>query len=82
MVSAFQGRVFKGEIRLEENVTLPEGARVIVVLPDDPMERGITGAELLASGFVGIWADRDDIGDTAEFAEKLRREAEKRTPDA
>jgi len=40
--------------------------------------RGITGAELLASGIVGMWADREDIGDTAAFAEELRRRSERR----
>jgi hypothetical protein len=43
-----------------------------------------TGADLLQSGLVGLWADRDDIGDTREFARRLRRQAENRheTPDA
>jgi hypothetical protein len=49
-------------------------------LPDDGKPR--TGKELLdaliASGFVGAWADRTDIGDSVEFARKLRREAERR----
>jgi hypothetical protein len=29
-------------------------------------------------GIVGKWADRDDIGDSVEFARKLRSEAERR----
>ncbi len=41
-------------------------------------ERGMTVAELLASDFIGMWADREDIGDTLEFARRLRREAETR----
>ena len=43
-----------------------------------------TAADLLESGFVGIWADRTDIGDSREFARKLRYEAEHRRerPDA
>src|SRR4051794_40553466 len=36
-----------------------------------------TGREMLqvlkANGFVGAWADRDDIGDSVEFARQLRR---------
>lgn len=35
-----------------------------------------TGREILdalcKSGFVGMWKDREDIGDSAEFARKLR----------
>ncbi len=43
-----------------------------------PIQRGITAAELLASDFVGMWADREDIGDTMHFARKLRKQAETR----
>ncbi len=38
----------------------------------------MTGETLLASGLVGIWADRTDIGDTLEFARELRKRAETR----
>ncbi|HBI45733.1 MAG TPA: hypothetical protein DDY78_23200 [Planctomycetales bacterium] len=51
----------------------------------NPGERAIyTGADMLQSGIVGLWADRDDIGDTREFARRLRRQAENRheAPDA
>lgn len=37
-----------------------------------------TAADVLQSGLVGIWADRTDIGDSREFARKLRYEAEHR----
>ena len=37
-----------------------------------------TAADLLQSGLVGIWADRSDIGDSREFARRLRYEAEHR----
>jgi hypothetical protein len=37
-----------------------------------------TAGDLLQSGLVGLWADRDDIGDSIEFARRLRREAETR----
>jgi hypothetical protein len=35
-------------------------------------------AELIESGFIGAWADRDDIEDSVEFARRLRRRAETR----
>lgn len=38
----------------------------------------LTARDLLQSGLVGLWADREDIGDTQEFARRLRREAEQR----
>lgn len=37
--------------------------------------RGLTAANLLASPLVGMWADRQDIGDTFEFARALRGKA-------
>ena len=37
-----------------------------------------TGADVVRSGLVGLWADRDDIGDSIEFARSLRRQAEAR----
>ena len=37
-----------------------------------------TGADMAKSELFGLWADRDDIGDSREFARRLRREAETR----
>src|SRR4051794_15078782 len=41
-----------------------------------------TGKELLdelrASGFVGAWKDRTDIGDSVEFARRVRERAQQR----
>jgi len=37
-----------------------------------------TAADLASSGLAGLWADRDDIGDSIEFARRLRRQAETR----
>jgi len=38
----------------------------------------LTARELLESRIVGLWADRDDIGDSLEYARQLRCEAEHR----
>ena len=74
MTMEYIGHVHNGKILLEGDATLPEGARVVVSLVDDDAQvEGITGAELLAADFIGAWADREDIGDTAKFAEQLRR---------
>jgi hypothetical protein len=35
-------------------------------------------AELTANGLIGMWADRDDIGDSVEFARRLRERAQTR----
>ena len=41
-------------------------------------EKPMTGADLLKSGLVGMWAKRKNIGDSLEFARDLRKKAEKR----
>jgi len=41
-------------------------------------ERSITGVQLAKSGFAGLWKNRKDIGDSLEYARKLRRHAETR----
>jgi hypothetical protein len=79
---AYRGTVENGEIHLERGRVLPEGAQVVVVVMQDPAPdevRGVTGAELLASGLVGLWADREDIADSADYARGLRRKAERRS---
>lgn len=44
-----------------------------------------TGAEVVAywmkHGLIGIWADREDIGDSIEYARKLRHQSETRSHD-
>jgi hypothetical protein len=40
--------------------------------------KGFAMRDLLNSDLVGMWADREDIGDTLTFARKLRYEAEHR----
>jgi len=52
--------------------------------PEADHKRVMTGQDWLESGLAGMWADRADIGDSVEFARKLRREAERQllgTPD-
>jgi hypothetical protein len=46
---------------------------------DDMEHQPLSARELLESGLVGMWADRTDIGDSSEFARKLRQAAEHRS---
>jgi len=39
-----------------------------------------TGTDLRGSELIGIWADRAELADSRQFAERLRREAEQRKP--
>jgi hypothetical protein len=40
--------------------------------------RELVARDLLESQVVGLWADRDDIGNSLEYARRLRRKAEHR----
>ena len=40
--------------------------------------RELIARDLLESRVVGLWADRDDIGNSLEYARRLRHEAEHR----
>ena len=40
--------------------------------------RVLTAADLLGSGLVGLWADRADLGESREFARRLRQRAQTR----
>jgi hypothetical protein len=43
-----------------------------------PHSQDLTAQGLLQSGLVGLWANRDDIEDSPDFARSLRRKAEHR----
>jgi hypothetical protein len=79
MVTAYQGTIQDGQIRLDNTPELPEGARVIlVVVGKEQEQKFLTLGDLLESPLVGMWADREDIADSAEFARQLRERASRR----
>lgn len=82
VLMAYKAVFQDGQIKLQEFADLQEGDELIVTIlksaEDGSEDAGISGAEILNSGMIGIWADRDDIGDSAEFAEKIRRRWENR----
>ena len=72
----FDGRSFIPD----EPVNVPVDQPAVVYVEEAaPLQPGKgTFADLLNSGLVGIWKDRTDIGDSLEFARKLRQQAETR----
>ncbi len=46
-----------------------------------PHTRELTARALRESALVGLWEDRQDIGDSLDFARSLRRAAEHRVED-
>ncbi len=77
-----------GVFRPLQPVGLPEQTAVEFeprVLIDAPpalaARRTLLASDLLASGLVGIWAERSDIEDSREFARRLREQAQTRRCD-
>ena len=69
-----------GEINLT-GLPFKKGERVELTLSAEPAAENLTGipaSELLRSGLVGIWKNRDDIKDSSEFARQLREKAQHR----
>lgn len=70
-----------GEISLTD-LPLKKGQYVEMVLlfetPDKPQKRFMTAKDLLNSGLVGMWKDRDDIKDSTVYARQLREQAQNR----
>ncbi len=68
------------ELRIRVPLEVPVGPAemVVVFMPGEPVKRK-TLADLAASEYAGIWANRDDISDSAEFARSLRQAAWTRT---
>ena len=64
-------------ITLPSDIPLGSADIVVVVVPRAASE-GHTLGDLLRSEFVGMWQDRDDIGDSAAFARHLRETAWRR----
>ena len=53
-----------------------KGQRVELILLAEPAagprRKAMTARDLLESGLVGLWKEREDIGDSSEFARRLR----------
>jgi hypothetical protein len=75
------------ELRVVLPDDVPTGPRQVLIVLEGLDEAEPVAApihllsELLSSGFAGSWADRDDIGDSVEFARELRERAWRRTGD-
>jgi hypothetical protein len=72
---------FDGKVLVpDEPVDLPQGKTLkLQVFTDAEEISGGTFGDFLNSGLVGIWKDRTDIGDSVEFARKLREQAQRRS---
>jgi hypothetical protein len=64
------------EVRITLPTDVPLGpADIVVVIASRAAASTRTLGDLLRSEFFGMWRSRPDIGDSAEFARRLRAEA-------
>jgi hypothetical protein len=64
------------EVRITLPSDVPTGpADIVVVIASRAGASPHTLGDLLRSEFFGMWRDRTDIGDSVEFARRLRAEA-------
>ena len=66
----------EGRLVLEDEAFREGESFEVVALSSTVPKLGKTGTigDLLRSEAVGMWADRDDIGDSVEYAHRLREE--------
>ena len=75
------GTISNGGIALDNPLPLPEGSKVIVRIEEAPMEPSPGGADRAfqdAFPFIGQWADRTDIPDSAEYVRQERAKWQQR----
>jgi len=64
------------ELRLTLPADVPTGsAAIVITVSPRQNSNSATFDDLLNSEFLGMWRDRGDIEDSAEFARKLRSES-------
>ena len=64
------------EVRIKLPDDIPLGpAEMVVIVASQAPTTGHTLGDLAHSEFFGMWRDRTDIGDSAEFARRLRAQA-------
>ncbi len=66
-------------IKVPEEVPLGPAEIVIVIIPSEaPSEPAGTAGDMIKSSLFGLWSDRGDIGDSVDYARRLRAQAEQR----
>jgi hypothetical protein len=71
----------RGELTIR-NLPVEVGQQVEVLLLFTPSEKSkrprLTARQLLHSGLIGLWKERQDIADSASYARQLREQAQRR----
>ena len=83
MVLTRRGVVQDGHVIVPDPVDLPDGTEVIVLISAGEHPRLPTPEEVEAFDNLpahGMWADREDMGDTDEWLQKMRKQWWRSTP--
>ena len=68
-----------GEIQMK-GLPFKKGQHIEMILLVEPSEataqRHLTSEQLSSSRLIGLWKDRKDIGDSADYARQLREQAQ------
>jgi hypothetical protein len=82
MLKVERGKVRSGGIVFEEPLMLPEGTEVVVsieTLADEDEPTDATADEDFAAlPFFGMWADREDMADSAAWVRQMREQWQQR----
>jgi len=80
MGTTYRGTVQDGNIVLTEPIKLPEGTEVIVRVEPAESQHSDTAAteDFAALPFIGMWADREDMRDSASWVRRERDKWEQR----
>jgi hypothetical protein len=72
-----------GVLRLDLQVGKSEAEKDVQVTVEPPPTKSATmqADDLLKSGLIGLWSDRDDIVDSQVYARRLREQAQTRRHD-
>jgi len=75
-----RGKIQSGAVVLEKPIRLAEGTEVIVHVEtlDQAPETSDTGENSSSLPLFGMWADREDLGDSAEWVRKEREQWHRR----
>lgn len=76
------GRIQGGAIVLPKPLPLPEGTEVTIrieTIHDDKSSSGVSMGEFASLPFFGMWADRNDMADSAQWVHEERKQWQQRT---
>lgn len=65
-----------GRLEIELPKDLPAGKVEVIIRPESV--GGVRLGDIVESELAGLWADREDIPDSVEYARELRRRASRR----